>query len=107
MNATTTVETRVVPVTLNGETRSVPVRRAEGGVWWLTDYTATDHSPRPAVAYRYPTGKKIHFTYVFYVFENQRGELCVLVPGRNGRGMNCRIIGWATSEMMATGTCRW
>lgn len=106
MNATTH-ESKVVQVTLNGETRSVPVRREKGRFWWLTDHTASGRSDRPAVAYRYPTGKKIHFTYTFYVFENQRGELRVLFPGRNGRGMNCRIIGWATSEMMATGTCRW
>ena len=107
MNVTTTDETRVVPVTLNGETKNVSIRRASESHCWTTDFRINDRAARPPVAYQYPTGKKLHYTSGYFVFENNRGEWVVKVPGRNGRGKYCRIIGWATDEMRAAGTCRW
>ena len=103
MNATTKVETRVVPVTLNGETKNISIQRWGSSSVWRTN-VMQDRASRPQVAYRYPTSKKVHVTSWYMVSKSQDGEWTISVPAQNGRGKYCRIIGWATDEMRA---CRY
>ena len=101
-----TTERRTVQVTIGGETRDVAISRYSPSHNWLPDIDE-DVSRRSPVAYRYPTGSKIHFTHCYILFQDHRGDWKIQVAGRNGRGKYCRLVCWATAEVQRVGTCSW
>lgn len=100
MNA---AEAKTVQVTLNGETKSISIRRWAGSRVWRTN-VMQGRSTRPQVAYRYPTSKKLHATSWYMVSESRNGEWTISVPAQNGRNKKPVVLGWANDEMRA---CRY